>query len=38
MEDVGWSDWGRPERVAQSLRDLRLQPAFPEPETELVAA
>lgn len=38
MEDVGWSDWGRPERVAQSLRDLRLQPAFPKAEADLVAA
>jgi len=38
MEDVGWSDWGRPERVLQSLRGLRLQPAFPTSEADLVAA
>jgi mannose-1-phosphate guanylyltransferase len=38
MEDVGWSDWGRPERILQSLRGLRLQPAFASPEDELVAA
>lgn len=29
MEEVGWSDWGRPERVVESLRALRLEPNFP---------
>ena len=38
MEDVGWSDWGRPQRVQESLHGLGLAPAFPRPEDDLVAA
>lgn len=29
MTDVGWSDWGRPERIAQSLHKIGKAPAFP---------
>ena len=33
INDVTWSDWGRSERIAQSLRGIGKEPAFP---TELV--
>jgi mannose-1-phosphate guanylyltransferase len=29
MRDVEWSDWGRPERVAETLRRLGKRPVFP---------
>ncbi|MEW6246934.1 MAG: sugar phosphate nucleotidyltransferase [Nitrospirota bacterium] len=29
MKEVLWSDWGRPERIADSLRRIGRQPAFP---------
>ncbi len=29
LNDVEWSDWGRPERIAQSVRWLGRTPAFP---------
>lgn len=29
VKDVVWSDWGRPERIAETLRLLGKQPAFP---------
>ncbi|MDH4082282.1 MAG: sugar phosphate nucleotidyltransferase [Nitrospira sp.] len=29
MTDVLWSDWGRPKRIAQSLRRIGKAPAFP---------
>ena len=28
MEEVLWSDWGRPERIAETLRVLGKEPAF----------
>jgi mannose-1-phosphate guanylyltransferase len=30
LKDVLWSDWGRPERIAESLRAIGRTPAFPE--------
>jgi mannose-1-phosphate guanylyltransferase len=29
LNDVEWSDWGRPERIAQSIQWLGRKPAFP---------
>ncbi len=29
LEDVIWSDWGRPERIIQTLEQLGKEPAFP---------
>ena len=29
LQDVVWSDWGRPERIADALDALGKQPAFP---------
>ncbi len=29
MKEVLWSDWGKPERIANSLRRIGRQPAFP---------
>jgi len=29
VKDVFWSDWGRPERITQSLRGIGKTPAFP---------
>ena len=29
MTGVAWSDWGKPERIADSLRQLGIKPAFP---------
>lgn len=29
MAGVLWSDWGKPERIANTLRRIGLQPAFP---------
>ncbi len=29
MEDVQWSDWGRPERIVNTLSGMGKQPAFP---------
>lgn len=29
MDGVEWCDWGRPERVAATLKQLELRPAFP---------
>ncbi len=29
MRGIGWSDWGRPERVVRSLRTIGREPAFP---------
>jgi mannose-1-phosphate guanylyltransferase len=31
MNDVGWSDWGRPERIIETLEGLRLEANFPKP-------
>jgi hypothetical protein len=28
MPDLAWSDWGRPERIAESLRQIGARPAF----------
>ena len=30
LADVMWSDWGRPERIAETLRSIGAQPAFSE--------
>lgn len=30
LGDVDWSDWGRPERIAETLRRIGKQPLFPE--------
>lgn len=30
LKDVLWSDWGRPERIAESIRAIGGTPAFPE--------
>ena len=38
MDEVGWSDWGRPERILESLRALDLEPAFRTPESGCVPA
>jgi mannose-1-phosphate guanylyltransferase len=32
LGNVEWSDWGRPERVMESLRRLGKRPAFPTPQ------
>lgn len=29
LQDVHWSDWGRPQRIAETLATLGKQPAFP---------
>jgi mannose-1-phosphate guanylyltransferase len=29
LEDVLWSDWGKPERIAETLRRIGKTPAFP---------
>ena len=29
LQDVLWSDWGRPERIAETLRLLDKEPTFP---------
>jgi hypothetical protein len=29
MEGIEWSDWGRPERVVESLSRLGKSPTFP---------
>ncbi len=29
LEDVLWSDWGKPERIAETLRRINKQPTFP---------
>ena len=29
VNGVGWSDWGRPERIAESLRQIGKVPVFP---------
>ncbi len=34
LNDVLWSDWGRPERVAEALRQIGRSPAFPEDSIE----
>lgn len=30
LTDVLWSDWGKPERIVETLRQIGKQPAFPE--------
>ena len=37
MRDVLWSDWGRPERIAESIRSIGRTPAFPEAAQPAVA-
>ncbi len=37
MKDVLWSDWGQPERIAESIRSIGLTPAFPESNQPAVA-
>jgi mannose-1-phosphate guanylyltransferase len=34
MRDVLWSDWGRPERIADSIRAIGRKPRFPDPQWE----
>jgi mannose-1-phosphate guanylyltransferase len=34
MKDVLWSDWGRPERIAESIRAIGRKPRFPDPHWE----
>jgi hypothetical protein len=29
MDGVRWSDWGRPERIVNTLSEMGKQPAFP---------
>jgi len=29
VNGVGWSDWGRPDRIAESLRQIGKAPVFP---------
>ena len=29
LTDVLWSDWGKPERIAETLRRIDRRPAFP---------
>ena len=37
MTGVHWSDWGRPERIAESIRSIGATPAFPEAAQPAVA-
>lgn len=37
LKDVLWSDWGRPERIAESIRSIGRKPAFPEAVQTAVA-
>jgi mannose-1-phosphate guanylyltransferase len=37
LKDVLWSDWGRPERIAESIRSIGRKPAFPEAAQTAVA-
>jgi mannose-1-phosphate guanylyltransferase len=34
LKGVQWSDWGRPERIAESIRAIGRTPAFPDPQWE----
>lgn len=38
LKDVLWSDWGRPERIAESIRSIGALPAFPDVAQSAVAA
>ena len=38
LEEVIWSDWGRPERVFSTLREISREPRFLPPERFLLAA
>ncbi|MDR4493135.1 MAG: hypothetical protein R3B74_01690 [Nitrospirales bacterium] len=29
MDNVLWSDWGRPERILETLQAVGIQPTFP---------
>jgi len=38
LEEVLWSDWGRPERVFSTLREISREPRFLPPERDLLGA
>lgn len=37
LEEVSWSDWGRPERIVQSLLAIQKEPAFPQIMEQVIA-
>ena len=37
LKDVLWSDWGRPERIAESIRSIGATPAFGEAQPAVAA-